>query len=658
MWECRAWSLRALPGTEAHPNMQNGHDWRSLVEQREFVPARMKFSRGVVLTTSSILLLIAILIFWPILQFKVSPASADDSTPNPPTSTLSTTAITTATPSNTPDPTATATAVPTETPVQEQISSTETQIPPNIPASNPLKTGTIIISMFEAGFSHLFAYQALDTPFTRLTSGPWNDSHPALSPDGRWIAFTSNRSGPWDLYLLDLLSGEVMRLTESQAFESSPTWSPDGNLIAYESYETDSEIIIRSVFDDQTLINLSQHPAADYQPAWSPLGRQLAFISTRSGDADVWLADFDKPDAERFKNLSLTPDMDEKNPGWSPGGDSLAWAGAQANQHSIFSWEAGTGTTYIGSGDWPVWSPDSSTILASLEGANNSHLTAYQAADGRLELPPVLLPGSIAGLSWSSLTLPQPLPENIQQIAAEEYNLPWSQTDPDQQGNLVQLTNVQAPIAELHDSADDAFHALRSEVSSAAGWDFLGTLENAFVPITSPLPPGLGQDWLYTGRAFAFDTLPVNAGWVVIVPEYYGHEIYWRVFLKARFQNGSLGKPMRQVPWNFNARYDGDPLLYEQGGYTGEIVPAGYWIDFTELALSFGWQRLSALPTWQSAYYAARFNEFLIASDKSWEAAMLDIYPAELLFTPTPIHPPTLTPTRTPSWPIPSTPSP
>lgn len=638
--------------------MYNGHDWRSFVEQGEFHPARMKFSRGVVLTTSSILLLIVILIFWPILQFKVSPASADDSTPGPPTSTLSATAISTETPSNTPDPTATETTVPTKAPVQEQEIILDTQIPPTTPASTPLQTGTIIMAMYEAGYSHLFAYQALETPYTRLTSGPWNDSYPALSPDGRRIAFASNRSGPWDLYLLDLQSGDVIRLTETQAFESSPTWSPDGNLIAYESYASDSEIIIQSVFDDQTLINLSQHPAADYQPAWSPQGRQLAFISTRSGDADVWLADFDKPDTERFINLSLTPDIDEKNPGWSPSGDSLAWAGSQANQHSIFSWNADSGTTYIGSGDWPVWSPDSSTILASLEGANSTQLTAYQAADGGLELPPVLLPGSITGLSWSKHKFSQSLPENLQQIAAEEHNLPWLLDNPDLQGNMVRLALVQAPFPELHDSTDDAFQALRSEVSSAAGWDFLGTLENAFVPITAPLPPGLGQDWLYTGRAFAFDNLPVNAGWVVIVPEYFGHDIYWRVFLKARFQNGSLGKPMQQVPWNFNARFEGDPLLYEQGGHAGESVPAGYWIDFTELALAFGWQRLPALPTWQSAYYAARFNEFVIATNKSWDAAMLDIYPPELLFSPTPLHPPTLTPTRTPSWPIASTPHP
>lgn len=636
--------------------MRNGHNWRSLVENGDFQPSRFGFSRRVLLTSSSILLLIAILIFWPILQFKVSPASADDSLPLPPTSTLEATAV--ITPTNTSQPTSTATPIPTDIPAQAEFTSTETQLPTSPAFTSPLQSGLIVLALYEAGHSHLFAYQAMGTPFTRLTSGPWDDTHPALSPDGRWLAFVSNRSGPWDIYMLDLQNGEVSRLTDTQHFESSPSWSPDGNLIAYERYAQDSEIIIQSVFDDQTLINLSEHPAADYQPTWSPLGRQLAFISTRSGYADVWMADFDKSDAQRFSNLSQTPEIDESYPIWSPQGISLAWAAAQASNHSIYAWDVATGSRYIGSGNWPAWSPDSSTILTSLEDANQTLLTAYRSTDGRLELPPIVLPGQLAGLTWNNQGLPSPLPQNLQQIGAEVQSLPWLKSNPEIQANLAHLAGVQAPFPELYAPAADAFQALRTEVSSAAGWDFLGTLENAFVPLTAPLPPGLGEDWLYTGRAFAFDTLPMNAGWVVAVPEKYGHEIYWRIFIKARFQNGSLGKPMRQVPWNFNARFEGDPLLYEQGGQNSGNVPAGFWVDFTELALAFGWQRIPALPTWQSAFYAARFNEFVMSINQSWGEAMLDLYPAELLTTPTPIHPPTLTPTRTPSWPIVSTPGP
>jgi TolB protein len=471
------------------------------------------------------------------------------------------------------------------------------------------------------------------------------------------LAFASNRSGPWDIYLLDLQSGELRRLTETLKYDAFPTWSPDGNLLAYESYDQDYEIIIRSVFDDQTLINLSQHPAADYQPTWSPLGRQLAFISNRSGEPEIWLADFDKYGEEQFTNLSSNSEMVESHPIWSPDGSSLAWAAVEGRNHNLYVWRPAQNPQYAGSGDWPIWSPDSNILLTTLRDANQTMLTAYQSSDSLLALPPVILSGSITGLTWGVHPLPSPLPQGLQQISAEVPELPWSSAAQEGSDQLVTLNGVQAPYPQLRDSVDDAFQALRAKVSDEAGWDFLATLENAFVPLSAPLPPGMGEDWLYTGRAFAFDTLPMNAGWVAVVPEVYGHQTYWQVYVKARFQDGSHGRPMLAVPWIFNARYAGDPLLYEQGGEMGVGVPAGYWVDFTEIAAALGWHRLPALPTWQSAFFAARFNEFVIPGEKSWQEAMADLYPAEFLLTPTPVSPPTLTPTRTPSWPI-STPSP
>ncbi len=637
--------------------MPTGHEWRSLVEDGEFQPSRTRISRGVVLTSSSILVLIATLIFWPILQFTVNSVSAGDATPFTPTQTATTLNSASPTVSYTPTLTATATTLPVK------ISPTSTP-PLTTQNSSPLSAGLVVLAFYEAGHSHLFAYQSFSSPYTRLTSGPWDDITPALSPDGRWLAFASNRSGPWDIYLLDLQNGELRQLTETLQYDASPTWSPDGNLLAYESYDQDYEIIIRSVFDDQTLINLSEHPAADYQPTWSPQGRQLAFISNRSGEPEVWLAEFDKYGEERFSNLSMNSETVETNPIWSPDGTSLAWAGLEGRNHNIYIWQPIQGSHYIGSGDWPIWSPDSSTLLTGLYDANQSLLTAYRSSDSMLALPPLVLPGSLTGLSWGAHELPLPLQQSIQQISLETPELPWISGSADNpnpqesQNNLVPLNGVQAPYPELHDSVDEAFHALRARASAEAGWDFLASLENAFVPLSAPLSPGMGDDWLFTGRAFAFDTIAMNAGWVAVVPEIYGDQTYWRVYVKARFQDGSQGKPMTDVPWIFNARYAGDPLLYEQGGEMGLGVPAGYWVDFTEIANALGWQRLPALPTWQSAFFTARFNEFVIPDDHSWQEAMLDLYPAELLVTPTPVYPPTLTPTRTPSWPIISTPSP
>jgi TolB protein len=202
----------------------------------------------------------------------------------------------------------------------------------------------------------------------------------------------------------------------------------------------------------------------------------------------------------------------------------------------------------------------------------------------------------------------------------------------------------------MHDLVDESFNALRKRVAGDAGWDFLATLENAFVPLTSPLAPGMGEDWLYTGRAFSFSPLPINAGWVVVAQERFGGDVYWRVYLRARFQDGSQGRPLRDWIWDFDARYSGDPLAYEQGGRLQEDIPSGYWLDFTRLARAYGWERVPALPIWQSAYFAARFNEFVQTHGKTWRQAMLELYPPEAFQTPTVAPPPTLTPTPTPWW--------
>lgn len=638
--------------------MPTGHEWRSLIEDGEFQFSRTRVSRGFVLTSASIILIVASLILWPILQFKVSTVNAGDATPTP-THPVKKTEVP-ASPSPTPEPTNS----PTANFLQLQEPQYSTPTPRTESISSPLQQGLVILSIYEAGFSHLFAYQDFAAPLTRLTSGPWNDITPAMSPDGRWIAFASDRSGPWDLYLLDLENGEVVPLTDSPHFEAAPSWSPDGSLIAYESFEQDFEIKIRSAFDDQVLINLSQHPAADFQPAWSPIGRQMAFVSNRSGEPEIWLADFDKSGDDRFTNVSMNPEMQETNPTWSPNGQSLAWSALAGRNHSLFAWNQAEGGRYVGSGDWPAWSPDGQLLLTTLLDANQTLITAYQASDSMLVLPPAVMPGQITGLSWGSQTIPSPLPSNLQQVASETLSAPWvsgAEASLENQNSgeyLAPLNNVQAPFPQLHDAVDEAYQALRERVAQEAGWDFLATIENAFVPLTSPLPPGMGDDWLYTGRAFAFDPLPMNAGWVVVVPELFGDQTFWRVYLKARFQEGAHGQPMRRLPWNFNARYENDPLFYEQGGEMAFSIPEGYWIDFTQIAQAYGWHRLPALPTWQSAYFAARFNEFYIPSNKSWQEAMLELYPAEALLTPTPILPPTLTPTRTPSWPIVSTPSP
>jgi TolB protein len=581
-------------------------------------------------------------------------------------------------------PTLTRTPLPSDSPTARP-SGTPT-VEPATPSPQPISTltlnqGIILLALDEGGNTHLFAYQPQESgdgqplPLTRLTSGPWDDINPAVSPDGQTVAFASNRSGYWDIYLLNLSSGGITRLTDTLTYDASPSWSPDNQWLVYETYANDNlEIKIQSVVAMSDIITLTNSPATDFSPVWSPQGRQIAFVSNRSGDNEIWLADLDKPEEQRLINISNSPNSSDIHPVWSPDGKSLVWVGEQDGIHSLFRQElpaAGNANTTqitparqnLGSGDWPAWSSDGETILTILQAPNHTYLTAYPANFPGLVFPTIELPGNVNGISWGNIAPSstfQTVYLQAAQVTPTPLYFPALVALPSDNGGrylLIPLNGVTAPNPVLHDMVDEGFQALRTRIANEAGWDFLSSLENAYVPLTSPLDPGMGNDWLYTGRAFALDTLPMNAGWLVVLREDYATETYWRVYIKALSQDGSAGIPLHDLPWDFEARLNGDTTTYEQGGEKASVIPTGYWIDFTARAFAYGWERLPALPSWIDSEPAARFNEFVASGGKDWQTAMLELYPPEVMITPSPVFPPTRTPTATLRWYVSPTPT-
>lgn len=582
-----------------------------------------------------------------------------------------------------PTPTASQTYVsPTPTPspaVSLPLSQAQTV---SIEIDSPFKTGTLFLSLLDMDGRHLFAYNPLTLPFTRLTSGKWEDITPSPSPDGTRLAFSSNRDGQWDIYTLNLHTGAIRRITDTPEYDAYPSWSPDSQWLVYESYtltELSSageyyleimglseashpsgqlenlELFILQIDADADPIRLTTHPAADFAPVWSPAGRQIAFVSNRSGEQEIWIADLNQID-DRFQNISNNPASADKFPTWSPDGNTLAWSAYQAGFTNIFVKSLNISASrpqLLGVGDRPVWSPVDGALITAVSTPNLVYLTGYLTGSPGMALPAVPLPSQPEGITWGFGELPFPLPEYIQQAASE-----LSQTSgdislvgvPGERQQLVEVQDIEAPYPLLNDLVDEYFYALRLKLAETIGWDYLSSLENAFIPLTTPLFPGMLSDWLYTGRAITLNPAPINAGWMLVTREDFGSETYWRIYLKTRFQNGSQGRPLYDSPWNFNARYSGDPRFYEAGGASTSVIPSGYWFDFTQLASSYGWQRLPALIIWRSALPAARFNEFVRTDGLDWLTAMGELYPPAALSTPTPVLPPTFTPTAT-RWP-------
>lgn len=547
--------------------------------------------------------------------------------------------------------TPTATASPSSIPA----TPTDTAIPVAsgleiAPEENLNNQGVMVLAMRDGPFIHLYAYHPLYLPFSRLTNNPWDDITPALSPDGTRLAYSSRQNGYWDLYILDLTNGKKTRLTDTPEYEASPTWSPDGQWVAYEKYNGVSLDIYIQPLDDRTSppIQLTDDPGIDRAPDWSPKGREIAFVSSRTGDEEIWLARLDNID-DRFINISQSPLTQDTAPVWSPDGSHIAWASEQEGGRWLVSWDTvqeGQRARPVGEGDLSAWSPDGRNLFSLVRDANQSGLAAYAVETGRLSQPFIPLSGAIYGMTWIKGPLPAWFAETLHTPDTIPVPTLWEPVltrtvSPAGRIGLIELEDVSAPQAMLHDGVDEAFSSLRQQAALETGWDVLSSLENAYQPLTSPPLPSIYNDWLYTGRAFTLNPLLLSANWMAITREDFNGQTYWRVYLKARYQDGSMGMPLNKMVWDLNARFSGDPVAYEKGGKVGQ-VPPGYWIDLTELASRYSWERLPSLTNWRSFYASIRYNLFVIPGGLEWRQAMSELYPPEALVTATPK--PTLTP--------------
>jgi Tol biopolymer transport system component len=207
----------------------------------------------------------------------------------------------------------------------------------------------VVYSSLRPGNWDIFYFPRPGAAPRRLTDHPGLDYDAALSPDGRWVVFTSERRGNPDLYALEIeRGGEPRLLIDSAAMEDQIAFAPDGRSIAFVSTAGGNADIYVLPFDPETTAtlaaatNVTNHPGGDFRPDFSPDGLTVAFSTdrdtpvaghpifgfTRQREGDIYVMDRDGGNARR---LTATPDWDG-SPEWSADGRTLYFYSARPRE--------------------------------------------------------------------------------------------------------------------------------------------------------------------------------------------------------------------------------------------------------------------------------------------------------------------------------------
>jgi len=158
----------------------------------------------------------------------------------------------------------------------------------------------------------IYVMNADRTALTDLTNHPAGDRWPAWSPDGRQIAFCSDRDGQDGMYVMNADGSNPHRLTDAIKTCGNPHvtglyWSPDNKWIATSyspngtSPDTPLDVYLIKT-DGSQVINLTNHPAMDWGLSWSPDSQRGSFNSDRDGNLETYVVNIDGTGLTRLTN--------------------------------------------------------------------------------------------------------------------------------------------------------------------------------------------------------------------------------------------------------------------------------------------------------------------------------------------------------------------
>lgn len=181
----------------------------------------------------------------------------------------------------------------------------------------------MLITLSKDGVTDIYRMSTDGRDLKALTNGPNRamNVEPAVSPDGKQIAFSSDRLGRPMIFTMNYDGSNVKRISfKDSKYNSTPSWSPDGKTIAFALLDSDHFDIFTMNLNggDLKRITSAKKPngraANNESPSWSPDGRHILFTSDRSGKYQLYIISPDGSNERPITNDSFNWDK----PKWSP----------------------------------------------------------------------------------------------------------------------------------------------------------------------------------------------------------------------------------------------------------------------------------------------------------------------------------------------------